>query len=171
MRARAKISCIQNYYRYNIDQQVLINAVIIIIWNWSLYFMIIKQMEEIVWCPQPKSEWNWVKFKLKNCRTDIFLESQKCWLRNQQPNHPCNHLKTSSPDYVICGRTLNNLGYLRTIKGPSTKDVRQMGRGWFWNFGHSRTEGGGVVCESSDVRTFLKKSNFQNFSELFKLKL
>ena len=29
----------------------------------------------------------------------------------------------------------------------------------------------GVVCESSDVRKFLKKSNFQNFSELFKLKL
>ena len=31
--------------------------------------------------------------------------------------------------------------------------------------------GGAVVCESSDVRKFLKKSNFQNFSELFKLKL
>ena len=27
--------------------------------------------------------------------------------------------------------------------------------------------GGGVVCESSDVRKFLKKSKFQNFSELF----
>ena len=30
--------------------------------------------------------------------------------------------------------------------------------------------GGGVVCESSDVRKFLKKSKFQNFSELFKAK-
>ena len=29
---------------------------------------------------------------------------------------------------------------------------------------------GGVVCESSDVRKFLKKSKFQNFSELFKVK-
>ena len=28
----------------------------------------------------------------------------------------------------------------------------------------------GVVCESSDVRKFLKKSKFQNFSELFKVK-
>ena len=27
-----------------------------------------------------------------------------------------------------------------------------------------------VVCESSDVRKFLKKSKFQNFSELFKVK-
>ena len=30
--------------------------------------------------------------------------------------------------------------------------------------------GGGVVCESSDVRKFLKKSKFQKFSELFKVK-
>ena len=30
--------------------------------------------------------------------------------------------------------------------------------------------GGGVGCESSDVRKFLKKSKFQNFSELFKVK-
>ena len=30
--------------------------------------------------------------------------------------------------------------------------------------------GGGVVFESSDVRKFLKKSKFQNFSELFKFK-
>ena len=29
---------------------------------------------------------------------------------------------------------------------------------------------GEVVCESSDVRKFLKKSKFQNFSELFKVK-
>ena len=28
----------------------------------------------------------------------------------------------------------------------------------------------GVVCGSSDVRKFLKKSKFQNFSELFKVK-
>ena len=27
-----------------------------------------------------------------------------------------------------------------------------------------------MVCESSDVRNFLKKSKFQNFSELFKVK-
>ena len=30
--------------------------------------------------------------------------------------------------------------------------------------------GRGVVCESSDVRKFLKKSKFLNFSELFKVK-
>ena len=30
--------------------------------------------------------------------------------------------------------------------------------------------GRGVVCESSDVRKFLRKSKFQNFSELFKVK-
>ena len=29
---------------------------------------------------------------------------------------------------------------------------------------------GGVVCESSDVRKFLKKSKFQNFSEIFTVK-
>ena len=28
-----------------------------------------------------------------------------------------------------------------------------------------------MVCESSDVRKFLKKSKFQNFSELFKVKI
>ena len=57
-------------------------------------------------------------------------------------------------------------------KGPSTKEVPQMGRGMVLKF---RTfpdggRGGGVVCESSDVRKFLKKSKFQNFSELFKVK-
>ena len=30
--------------------------------------------------------------------------------------------------------------------------------------------GGGVVCEGSDVRKFLKKSKLQNFSELLKVK-
>ena len=30
--------------------------------------------------------------------------------------------------------------------------------------------GEGVVCESSDVRKFLKKSKFLNFSQLFKVK-
>ena len=29
------------------------------------------------------------------------------------------------------------------LKGPSTKDVRQMGWRWFQNFGHSWTWGGG----------------------------
>ena len=33
-----------------------------------------------------------------------------------------------------------------------------------------RGGGGGVVCESSDVRKFKKKSKFQNFSELLKVK-
>ena len=55
--------------------------------------------------------------------------------------------------------------------GPSTKDVRQMGRGVVLKFRTFQDGGRGVVCESSDVRKFLKKSNFQNFSELFKLKL
>ena len=44
-----------------------------------------------------------------------------------------------------------------------------MGRGG--GFEISDIPGGGVVCESSDVRKFLKKSKFQNFSELFKVKL
>ena len=43
-----------------------------------------------------------------------------------------------------------------------------MGRGG--GFEISDIPGGGVVCESSDVRKFLKKSKFQNFSELFKFK-
>ena len=46
-----------------------------------------------------------------------------------------------------------------------------MGRGVVLKFRTFPDGGGGVVCESSDVRKFLKKSNFQNFSELFKLKL
>ena len=42
-----------------------------------------------------------------------------------------------------------------------------MGRGG--GFEISDIPGGGVVCESSDVRKFLKKSKFQNFSELFEV--
>ena len=63
------------------------------------------------------------------------------------------------------------------IKGPSTKDVRQMGRGGGFEIsdipgrGGGGGGGGGVVCESSHVRKFLKKSKFQNFSELFKVKI
>ena len=56
-------------------------------------------------------------------------------------------------------------------KGPSTKDVRQMRRGGVVLKFRTFPDGGrGVVCESSDVRKFLKKSKFQNFSELFKVK-
>ena len=56
-------------------------------------------------------------------------------------------------------------------RGPSTKDVRQMGRGGVVLKFRTFPDGGrGVVCESSDVRKFLKKSKFQNFSELFKVK-
>ena len=47
-----------------------------------------------------------------------------------------------------------------------------MGRGGGFEISdipNSRT-GEEVVCESSDVRKFLKKSKFQNFSELFKVK-
>ena len=63
---------------------------------------------------------------------------------------------------------------LRGYKGPSTKDVRSnpgRGEGVVLKFRTFPDGGRGVVCESSDVRKFLKKSNFQNFSELFKLKL
>ena len=47
-----------------------------------------------------------------------------------------------------------------------------MGRGGGFEISDipGRGEGGGVVCESSDVRKFLKKSKFQNFSQLFKVK-
>ena len=48
-------------------------------------------------------------------------------------------------------------------KGPSTKDVRQMGRGVVLKFRTFRTGGGGVVCESSDVRKFLKKIDIPKF--------
>ena len=58
---------------------------------------------------------------------------------------------------------------LESAKRPSTKDVRQMGRGGF-EISDIPGRGEGVVCESSDVRKFLKKSKFQNLSEL-KLKL
>ena len=51
-------------------------------------------------------------------------------------------------------------------KGPSTKDVRQMGRGGvvlkFRTFPDGG-RGGGVVCESSDVRKFLKKIEIPKF--------
>ena len=46
-----------------------------------------------------------------------------------------------------------------------------MGRGVVLKFRTFPDGGRGVVCESSDVRKFLKKSKFQNFSELFKVKL
>ena len=46
-----------------------------------------------------------------------------------------------------------------------------MGRGVVLKFRTFPDGGrGGVVCESSDVRKFLKKSKFQNFSEFFKVK-
>ena len=45
-----------------------------------------------------------------------------------------------------------------------------MGRGGGGGFEISDIPGRGVVCESSDVRKFLKKSKFQNFLELFKVK-
>ena len=44
-----------------------------------------------------------------------------------------------------------------------------MGKGVVLKF-RTFPDGGGVVCESLDVRKFLKKSKFQNFSELFKVK-
>ena len=56
-------------------------------------------------------------------------------------------------------------------KGPSTKDVRQMGRGGGFEISDIPGRGEGVVCESSDVRKFLKKSKFQNSLSSLKLKL
>ena len=51
----------------------------------------------------------------------------------------------------------------------------QLGAAYKWGGGGFEISdipgrGEGVVCESSDVRKFLKKSKFQNFSELFKVK-
>ena len=55
--------------------------------------------------------------------------------------------------YDVC----SNIGG-HVHKGPSTKDVRQMGRS---GFEISDIPGRGeVVCESSDVRKFLKRSKF-----------
>ena len=47
-----------------------------------------------------------------------------------------------------------------------------MGRGGGFEISDipGRGELRGVVCESSDVRKFLKKSKFQTFSELFRVK-
>ena len=45
-----------------------------------------------------------------------------------------------------------------------------MGRGGGFEISDIPGRGEGVVCESSDVRKFLKKSKFQNFSELFEVK-
>ena len=103
--------------------------------------------------------------------------SKPCWRQQKYLNFGKNCFKSSVP---ITMRETTALIYSPKLtttfsvsmsvlcRGASTKDVRQMGR--FWNFGHFRTGGGGVVCESSDVRKFLKKSKFLNFSELFKVK-
>ena len=81
--------------------------------------------------------------------------------------------------YIVNGEILTHFVdclykelYVPTMcKGPSTKDVRQMGRGVVLKFRTFPDGGRGVVCESSDVRKFLKKSKFLNFSELFKFKV
>ena len=74
----------------------------------------------------------------------------------------------------LLGHARATIGYLvyNIVRGRLQRTSGKWGGGgyWFWNFGHSRTGGGGVVCESSDVRKFLKKSKFQNFSEHFKVK-
>ena len=73
------------------------------------------------------------------------------------------------PNWLI-GLTRYKYNYTKTDgwpKGPSTKDVRQMGRGGGFEISDIPGRGEGVVCESSDVRKFLKKSKFQNL----KLKL
>ena len=46
--------------------------------------------------------------------------------------------------------------FFKSGKGPSTKDVRQMGRGVVLKFRTFPDGGRGVVCESSDVRKFLR---------------
>ena len=79
----------------------------------------------------------------------------------------------TTPENLILARArpVQQKGYATCSKGAVYKGRPANGEGgWFWNFGHFRTGGGGVVCESSDVRKFLKKSKFLNFSELFKVK-
>ena len=52
------------------------------------------------------------------------------------------------------------------MEGPSTKDVRQMGRGCGFEISDipgGGGGGGGVICESSDVRKFLKKIKIPKF--------
>ena len=82
-------------------------------------------------------------------------------------SHHMPSVLTRRPFYMWCVT-----GHCIIHKGPSTKDVQQMGSGGgvvlnFRTFPDGGRGGGGVVCESSDVRKFLKKSKFQNF----KLKL
>ena len=56
------------------------------------------------------------------------------------------------------------------LRGRLQMTSGKWGGGWFLKFRTFPDGGRGVVCESSDVRKFLKKSKFQNFSELFKVK-
>ena len=70
---------------------------------------------------------------------------------------------------------MSNVGL---TQGPSTKDVRQMGRGGGGGGGgvvlkfRTFPDGGrGVVCESSDVRKFLKNRNSKISQSSLKLKL
>ena len=67
--------------------------------------------------------------------------------------------------YSLAVTSINIRGRLH-----ATKDVRQMGREGGFEISDIPGRGEGVVCESSDVRKFLKKSKFQNFSEFFKVK-
>ena len=52
---------------------------------------------------------------------------------------------------------------------PQERGRLQRTSGKWGGGGFEISEGEGVVCESSDVRKFLNKSKFQNFSELFKV--
>ena len=54
-----------------------------------------------------------------------------------------------------------------TLRGRLQRTSGKWGGGGF-EIPDIPRRGEGVVCESSDVRKFLKKSKFQNFSELFK---
>ena len=57
----------------------------------------------------------------------------------------------------------------RFIRGRLQRTSGEWGGGGF-EISDIPGRGEGVVCDSSDVRKFLKKSKFQNFSELFIVK-
>ena len=72
--------------------------------------------------------------------------------------------------FESCDKVLHGRGVLKFKKSVRGRLQRTSGKWGGGGFEISDIPGRGVVCESSDVRKFLKKSKFQNFSELFKVK-
>ena len=64
-----------------------------------------------------------------------------------------------SPSHAF-SQSLQTISSVEFALGPSTKDVRQMGRGWLWNFGHRRTGGGGSLWKFERPKISEKKTQW-----------